>query len=498
VGGRPRCNDPVHADLLQAVEWLVAENRRQATQIETQAAQIRTLTETVEAQSRTIEQQAKRIAALEERLGRNSRNSSRPPSSDSPYEKPERTRKPGGRKQGGQPGHPGSQRALLDTSEVDDVVPHFPENCGGCGHALPEVPDGDPLREQIWELPPIRPIVTEHQFHGVVCPACAARTMATRGADLPPGAFGPRAEAAVLYLVGAGRLSMRETKRVFADLFSFPISTGGICRILARGSGALAPSYDEALDAVRSAPLVQADETPWYLRGVLCWLWLAATEWLRVFRVDPRRTIEARTRFLGEMLLCVLVTDRFVAYAEQPAERHQFCLAHLDRDGKALIALGGAAKTFGERFRELIATAFKEYAEFQQVHHDRALMRDRLRPTWEAMVELLVEGAGGEHDRVANFCAHLIQKAESMWTFTEVPGCPPDNNLAERSLRKPVQWRKVSLGSQSEDGCRFVERILTAVESLRAQQRDVLAFLLETMGAAAQGRRPPSLLPAPP
>ena len=196
------------------------------------------------------------------------------------------------------------------------------------------------------------------------------------------------------------------------------------------------------------------------------------------------------------MLLAVLVSDRYVAYAAQPALWHQFCLAHLDRDGKALIALGGAAKAFGERFRALIAIAFKEYREFKKVHHDRVLMRKRLLPTWEAMVALLVEGAEGEHDRVANFCAHLIQKAESMWTFTEVEGCPPDNNLAERSLRKPVQWRKVSLGSQSEGGCRFVERILTTVESLRAQGRDVLAFLLETMSAAAQGRAPPSLLPA--
>ncbi len=196
---------------------------------------------------------------------------------------------------------------------------------------------------------------------------------------------------------------------------------------------------------------------------------------------------------MGEVLLAVLVTDRYVAYAAQPALRHQFCLAHLDRDGKALIARGNAAKAFGERFRALIAVAFKEYREFQEDHHDRALMRQRLRPTWAAMVALLVEGAEGAHDRVAHFCAHLIQKAESMWTFTEVPGCPPDNNLAERSLRKPVQWRKGSLGSQSEAGCRFVERILTTVETLRAQGRDVLEFLVETTRATTQngaGGRP--------
>ena len=143
------CNDPTHAGLLAAVERLVAENRRLAELIDAQAAQILMLL-------KTVEKQAKRIAVLEERLGRNSRNSSRPPSSDSPYKKQKRTAKPPdrkqGRKQGGQPGHRGSGRALLDVSAVHGVVPHFPETCSGCGHGLPEVPDSDPLREQICEI----------------------------------------------------------------------------------------------------------------------------------------------------------------------------------------------------------------------------------------------------------------------------------------------------------------------------------------------------------
>jgi transposase len=287
-----------------------------------------------------------------------------------------------------------------------------------------------------------------------------------------------------------------ETKRVFADLLDFPISTGGLARIAARATKALEAPYFEALGAVRTAGVVHADETPWYLRGALCWLWIAATKTLRVFKVDPRRTIEARRDFLGYTLLGVLVADRYVAYEEQPRERRQFCLAHLKRDAQALIDRGGLAKPFGERLLALIQTAFAEWRTFQQGHHDRDLMRDRLRPTWEALVDLLVEGADSEHDRVANFSAHLILRGEALWTFTEVPGCPPDNNLAERSLRKPVIWRRHSLGSQSEAGCRFVERILTTVESLRAQGRDVLAFLVDAMSAATQGRGPPSLLPA--
>jgi transposase len=98
--------------------------------------------------------------------------------------------------------------------------------------------------------------------------------------------------------------------------------------------------------------------------------------------------------------------------------------------------------------------------------------------------------------RVANFCGHLLLKAESIWTFVD-QDCPASNNLGEQAMRRPVTWRKICLGSQSTKGFRFVERILTTVESLRAQGRNILDFLVETMSAAAQGRAPPSLLPVP-
>ena len=307
------CNDPTHADLLAIVA-------RQS--------------EEIAALTRTVEKQAKRIEALEGRVGRDSSNSSKPPSSDSPYKRSP-PRAPKGRKQGGQPGHPGSTRHLLDAKDVDHFVPHWPETCS-CGCTLPQVADGDPVRDQKWEIPPVKPVVTEHQYHAVVCPKCGTRTLATPPSDVPKGAFGPRAEATAVYFMGAGRLSVMETKRVFADLLNFPISAGGLMRIAARATKALAPAHSEALEAVKTAPVTHADETPWYLRGMLCWLWLAATQTVRVFHVDARRTIEAKKAFLGDVLLGTLVSDRYVVYMNQPAERHQFCLEHLKRDGHTL------------------------------------------------------------------------------------------------------------------------------------------------------------------
>jgi transposase len=466
--GCPRCRE---------LEAIVADLQRKIT----------VLAQVCEAQQREIEE-------LKARLGRDSSNSSRPPSADSPYAKPRRRKKRSKRKPGGQPGHPGSHRALLDVKEVDHVERLFPHNCDACDHALPQVPDGDPERKQVWEIPPVAPEVTEYQLFAVICPHCGKRTVAAVPPDVPRGSFGPRAEATAVYFQGAAHLSVRETQRAFADLFGLPISIGALSRIAARATEALEPQHTEALDAVRGAPVVHADETPWYLKGRLSWLWFAGTEALRVFKIDQRRTIDARRRFLGNALLGLLVADRYVAYDEQPIERRQFCLAHLKRDAKALVARGGAAKAFGTRLLALLRSAFAQWRTFQDEHQDRDLMRKRLRPTWQKLVELLVKGAESDHDRVANFSAHLILKAEAMWTFTEVEGCPPTNNLAERSLRKPVLWRKGSLGSQSEWGCRFVERILTVVESLRAQSRELLPFIVETLLATAQGRAPPSVV----
>lgn len=454
----------------------------------------------VAALGQLCEAQQREITELKEKLGRNSSNSSRPPSQDGLSQKQKRrkerkrSRKPSDRKQGAQPGHPGHQRELADESEVAHFEHHFPPTCSGCGHDLPAIPQGEPRREQKWDIPPVKPVITEHRFYTATCPCCGKPTTAQPGPEVPQGAFGPRAEAIAAYLRGSAHLSVSDVQRVFADLFGLDLSRGVLPRICERVSERLGGAYEEALFAVRGAPVVHADETPWYLRGALAWLWLAATESLKVFRVDEERSTEAAKRLLGEALLGVLVTDRYTAYRDHPAARHQFCIPHLIRDTKGLIALGGEAAPFGEKLKALLKTACREWRLFKREHQNRDLMRKRLLPTVEAFIGLLVEGAEGEHDRVASFCAHLIQKGESVFTFMD-HDCAPSNNAAERDLRKAVLWRKVCLGSQSEKGFRFVERILTAVESLRAQGRHILDFLVETMTSAGPSRPPPSLLP---
>src|SRR3954470_6965729 len=141
-----------------------------------------------------------RVQELEARLGQNSTNSSRPPSSDPSATPPRPPTGPTGRQRGGQPGHPPHQRAVLPPGEVDEIVAHWPTHCRRWAGPLLPRPAGEPVRHQVTELPPVRAVVTEHQLQQVRCTACGTTTCAGLPPDVPPGAFGPRFQATVAVL----------------------------------------------------------------------------------------------------------------------------------------------------------------------------------------------------------------------------------------------------------------------------------------------------------
>src|SRR5215207_5224850 len=149
----------------------------------------------------TVDDLKAEIEELRERLGQNSSNSSKPPSSDPPSYKPKPRREPQGRQRGGQPGHQGSTRKLLPAAEVDHLVELKPAACAGCGRKLRGA-DPTPGRRQVSEVPPVRAEVTEYGRHALRCRRCRTLTLADWPVEMPPGAFGPRAQAAVGYLTG--------------------------------------------------------------------------------------------------------------------------------------------------------------------------------------------------------------------------------------------------------------------------------------------------------
>jgi len=448
---------------------------------------------------RVCEAQQREINDLKARLGLSSRNSSKPPSSDHPGQKKKKNRRKGGsgRRPGGQPGHPGANRDLLPSDQVDEIVEHFPECCEGCGCDLPHMKNDDPLLKQVWEIPPVTPHVTEHRLNGGPCPHCGAHNVATFGPEVPRGSFGARAEATCAYLGAGFRLSVRERQRLFEDLFGLKMSTGTVKTIDNRVSENVAAVYEEARAWLRQAATAHADETSWPLGGHRGWLWVAVTEPVTVFQVDPKRSAAAFRSLFGPDFPGILISDRLASYDGHPEDRRQLCWAHLDRQFQGFADHGAPEiQGFGQCGLSITERLFRSWRAYRDEHHDRSRLQRETEPRRRDRTALLITGALSDLKGVTGFSNHLIQRAGGIWTFAAVDGVEPTNNNAERSLRPAVLWRKGSFGSRSDRGCRFVERLLTVIASLRSQGRDVLSFLAEACVAPLQGSDPPSLLPA--
>src|SRR3954466_11302430 len=186
----------------------------------------------------------RRVADLEERLGRNSTNSSRPPSSDPPSVKRRPLAPPSGKKRGGQPGHRRHVRPLVPPEQLRQVVECRPPACRRCGDALAG-DDPEPIRHQVAEVPPIRPVVDEYRLHRLKCPRCRTTTRAKLPPGVPAGAFGPRLRAILSVLAGAYRLGKRPIRQLASDLLGLSISAGMICRRERQAAAELAAPDEE-------------------------------------------------------------------------------------------------------------------------------------------------------------------------------------------------------------------------------------------------------------
>jgi transposase len=439
---------------------------------------------------------SERVSALEERSRRSSRNSSQPPSADPPSVPPRPKRKRSGRKQGGQPGHQGQGRSLLPADQVDHVVDAKPQACGSCGHLLLGA-DPQPARHQVTELPRVRSIVTEYRRHTLACPACGALTTADWPAAMPRGSFGPRVAATVAYLTGRCGVSQRETQEILATVCQVPLGLGSIAALEQQVSAALAAPMAEAQAHVRAQPVANVDETSWREQTRRCWLWVAVTALVTVFLVRPSRGGQSAKELLGAAYGGIVGSDRWSGYSWLATSQRQVCWAHLVRDFTALVERGGASKALGSACLDVADRLFALWYRVRDGTLDRATFTLLVAPLQAELHALLSSGLSLTHAKTRHLCANLLAVEPALWTFVTAHGVEPTNNSAERALRRAVLWRRRSFGTQSAAGSRFVERVLTAVSTLRQQERDVLDYLTDVTQAAISGAPAPSLLLAP-
>ena len=439
------------------------------------------------------------IRELKARLGMNSRNSSKPPSSDPPGTPPPKKKPGSGRRRGGQPGHPGTQRELLPTSDVDHVVPHLPKRCEHCDAKLPDQPspeDPPPIRHQVYDLPEKLYEVTEHQAHACTCPECGKVTREELPAEVAGSCFGPRLVSFLAFMTGACHVSRRNVQEITTDVLGVPIALGTVSNLEAEVSEALAAPYAEAAKEVQDARAKNVDETGFKKENRRCWLWVAGTAAVAVFCVHARRSRDGLVALLGETVKGILTSDRFSVYSKLLNECRQICWAHLKRDFKKLVDRGGKGAEVGQQGLDIVEAVFYRWKAFKGGFVTREVLQALLAPYRRKLRECLEAGLELGDKKAATFCENLLSLERALWTFMLEEGVEPTNNHAERLLRSGVLWRKISLGTQSERGCRYVERVLTTVQTLRLQRRPVYAFLAEAVEARRTGAVAPSLLPA--
>jgi transposase len=434
----------------------------------------------------------RRIAELEERVNKDSTNSSKPPSSDPPSVKRRPPTPASGKKRGGQPGHRHHPRALAPPEQLRQVIECKPPECRRCGHELLG-DDPEPIRHQVAEVPPVLPVVDEYRLHRLRCPRCRTSTCAALPPGVPAGAFGPRLRAILSVLAGGYRLGKRPIRQLAFDLLGLTISTGMIARLERQAAAELAAPVEELRQYVRDAGSAHIDETSWWQGQDKAWLWGAVTRLVTVFTIATSRGAEVAKGMLGTAASKVVICDRFKSYTW--VKRRQFCWAHLRRDFQAMADRGGESAEVGRR---LLAHSEEVFDWWHRVR-DGTMARATLR-TNVAIQRFLIRadlrrGVGCGCAKTAATCRELLSGETHLWTFVRVEGVEPTNNDAERALRHGVIYRKLSGGTESEAGSRFVERMLSVVATCRQQDINVLEYLTRCYQAHLDGKPAPSLLP---
>jgi transposase len=475
------------------LEQVVAELIERHQRLEAQYLELESRHQLLQAQYRQLEMKCRE---LEGRLGVNASNSSLPPSANPPGAPPPVVKKPTGRKPGGQPGHPPHLRQRLPAERLTQPIQHYyPSTCECCQHALPGasgVDVAEPRWHQVAELPQVLVDVTEHQAHGRQCPRCGDVTWAEFPAAVRAHVFGPRLGAVMSYLSGFLHAGKRGIEEFVETVFGTPIALGSVSNLEQEMSAALAPAHAAAQQAVQDAASKNVDETGWKRAGVQCWLWGAATSGVACFVIRPTRGAAGLVALLGESIHGIVTSDRFSVYGSLPLDRRQVCWAHLKRDFQKLVERGGEAKNIGETGLQAVERIFDWWHQFRGGGLAREQLRQQIAPVRQTLRAALAAGCAVDDAKANAFCENVLAMEAALWTFTRHEGVDPTNNHIERLLRPGVLWRKNAFGCHSDDGCRFVERILTVVQTLRLQKRPVLDFLYQSLLTHRQTQSAPA------
>ena len=434
-----------------------------------------------------MQEMRQRLQVLEEQVKLNSRTSSKPPSSDGPGRGSRPSKPKSGRKIGAQPGHKGSFRALLPSDQVDQQVLCRPEpHCALC-HGEVLVDEDKAIRHQVFDLPPITPVVTEYLRLRGVCSGCGHKHHAALPTGVPSGQLGARALALVGTLSGQFHLTQGKIQRLLEQVMGLKFSMGTISMAHGHVAQALAEPVQQLQAHLSQAPVRHADETRHKSHNHMMWAWTQVCDWGAHFRLDPSRGQVAAKALLGEQPQGVIVSDRYAGYHFIDLQQRQVCWAHLLRDFARIATREGVAGVIGKRLQACGYALFRWREQGRPAEHFEWLQQ-------RIGKQLQAGAAQTACSRTANTCANLLKIEPALWHFLRDPAVPPTNNAAERALRGFVIKRKLSFFTRSGRGLRFLERIFSMVQTCDIQGRQTFGYLQEVMQSWLAKQTAPSLV----
>ena len=432
-----------------------------------------------------LKQALEKISQLEERLKRNSKNSSKPPSTDQKSNTPDTDKKPP------RDSRAGKARPSFPPDKIDKHVQCKQENCPHCGSSKIQLNGNSPEILQQAELPEIKAIITEFQLQKYHCGECGKNSTARLPPGIPDSAFGPKLMGLLATLTGVLHIAKREAIQLIKDLYDVDMGIGSVPNVEERVAVALDPVYDRIHKFVIQHKLcTHFDETSWRDSGKRHFVWLATCQQAAVYRIDRNRSAAAFKRLIGqEIWTAPAVTDRYAVY--NSFKDHQFCLAHLIREFKGHGERDGPDKAIGQAIENELRLSCKIHREYREGKIPLAQRNRRLGVRKRRTEYWLEDGLANGSDALAKICGTLLEDFDKLWTFTRILGMEPTNNMAERDLRKLVIWRRKSYGTRSNRGKKFVERVTTVAQTIRKQGRNVLHFIQEAIECFYSQALPP-------
>jgi transposase len=404
-------------------------------------------------QAEQIEQLLGEVAELKRQLGLNSRNSSKPPSSDSPFVKPapRSLRRKSGRKPGGQPGHPGSTLALV--ANPDKRLRHEPGPCGACGSDLADAPEVGAQRRQVFDLPPMTVQVTEHQLIARRC-ACGTTTCGTAPAGVTaPVQYGPRITAIILYLYVGQFLSKKRTAAALAELFGTPVSEGTVAAMTRRAADGLDDFLGLLRDRIAEAEVAGFDETGLRVAGKLHWVHCARTDKYTLITCHAKRGTKGiddagvLKRFRG-----IAVHDAWAPYDTYTDVDHQLCCAHALRELQAIAdtAPAEAEWCWAEQAADALVAMQRLVTESVDAGVDAVdveALEEQIQ-LYRSAAQIGITQTAARSNTVMKkhnaLARRLLERQDDYLRFTTDWRIPADNNGSERDIRMVKLRQKVS------------------------------------------------------